>query len=305
MRTLITNGTIVGADGSTAADVLIDGETIALIGRNLAATRDRRRDPRRDRQVRDPGRHRRPYPHGAAVRWHVRQGHLRERDAGRGLRRDDLDRRLRGPVAWRLAPPGSRRVARQGRGQRCRRLRLPHDHERRQRRDPGRDGRPGRRGRPRLQAVHGLPGRLLQRRRRDLPGDAADREERRADHDARRERHGHRRRRRADRRRRHDRPDRPRPGPQGGLRGRGDQPGDPPGRGGRRSPSTSSTSRPGRPWPRSGRPATAAPRPSPRPARSTCSCRSTTSGTASTARSSCARRRSARRTSGRTSGRGS
>ena len=38
MRTLITNGTIVGADGSTAADVLIDGETIALIGRNLAAT---------------------------------------------------------------------------------------------------------------------------------------------------------------------------------------------------------------------------------------------------------------------------
>ena len=38
MRTLITNGTIVGADGSTAADVLIDGETIALIGRNLGAT---------------------------------------------------------------------------------------------------------------------------------------------------------------------------------------------------------------------------------------------------------------------------
>ena len=29
MRTLITNGTIVTADGSTAADVLIDGETIA------------------------------------------------------------------------------------------------------------------------------------------------------------------------------------------------------------------------------------------------------------------------------------
>ena len=32
-----------------------------------------------------------------------------------------------------------------------------------------------RRGRARLQALHGLPGRLLQRRRRDLPGDAADR----------------------------------------------------------------------------------------------------------------------------------
>jgi dihydropyrimidinase len=37
MRTLITNGTIVGADGSVAADVLIDGETIAQIGTDLAA----------------------------------------------------------------------------------------------------------------------------------------------------------------------------------------------------------------------------------------------------------------------------
>jgi dihydropyrimidinase len=37
MRTLITNGTVVTADGSTAADVLIDGETIAQIGADLAA----------------------------------------------------------------------------------------------------------------------------------------------------------------------------------------------------------------------------------------------------------------------------
>ena len=36
MRTLITNGTIVTADGSYAADVLIDGETIAQIGADLA-----------------------------------------------------------------------------------------------------------------------------------------------------------------------------------------------------------------------------------------------------------------------------
>ena len=36
MRTLITNGTIVNADGSTTADVLIDGETIAVIGADLA-----------------------------------------------------------------------------------------------------------------------------------------------------------------------------------------------------------------------------------------------------------------------------
>ena len=36
MRTLITNGTIVGASGSQLADVLVDGETIAAIGTDLA-----------------------------------------------------------------------------------------------------------------------------------------------------------------------------------------------------------------------------------------------------------------------------
>ena len=46
--------------------------------------------------------------------------------------------------------------------------------------DARRDGPARRRGRDRLQALHGLPGRLLLRRRRDLPGDAADRDERRA-----------------------------------------------------------------------------------------------------------------------------
>jgi dihydropyrimidinase len=35
MRTLITNGTIVTAEGSHAADVLVDGETIAMIGADL------------------------------------------------------------------------------------------------------------------------------------------------------------------------------------------------------------------------------------------------------------------------------
>ncbi|MFN8621152.1 MAG: dihydropyrimidinase [Chloroflexota bacterium] len=38
MRTLITNGLVVNADGSQHADVLIDGETIAAIGANLAAS---------------------------------------------------------------------------------------------------------------------------------------------------------------------------------------------------------------------------------------------------------------------------
>ena len=36
MRTLISNGTIVTTEGSSVADVLVDGETIALIGADLA-----------------------------------------------------------------------------------------------------------------------------------------------------------------------------------------------------------------------------------------------------------------------------
>jgi dihydropyrimidinase len=38
MRTLITSGTVVTADGSQQADVLVDGETIAAIGADLAAS---------------------------------------------------------------------------------------------------------------------------------------------------------------------------------------------------------------------------------------------------------------------------
>ena len=38
MRTLITGGAVVNADGSTQADVLVDGETIAAVGQSLAGT---------------------------------------------------------------------------------------------------------------------------------------------------------------------------------------------------------------------------------------------------------------------------
>ncbi len=41
MRTLIKNGTIINADSTTRADVLIDGERIALIGEELAVEADR------------------------------------------------------------------------------------------------------------------------------------------------------------------------------------------------------------------------------------------------------------------------
>jgi len=38
MRTLITNGTVVNADGSTQADVLVEGEQIVAVGRGLAGS---------------------------------------------------------------------------------------------------------------------------------------------------------------------------------------------------------------------------------------------------------------------------
>ncbi len=41
MRTLIKGGTVVNADSSTSADVLVDGERIALIGSHLDAQADR------------------------------------------------------------------------------------------------------------------------------------------------------------------------------------------------------------------------------------------------------------------------
>ena len=44
MRTLIQNGTVVNAGGSTRADVLIDGETIAVVGAIANAAVDRRID---------------------------------------------------------------------------------------------------------------------------------------------------------------------------------------------------------------------------------------------------------------------
>ncbi len=48
-------------------------------------------------------------------------------------------------------------------------------------------------GSDQLQALHGLSGRVLRHRRRDPPGHAAGRRQRRHRHDARRERHRHRR----------------------------------------------------------------------------------------------------------------
>ena len=135
----------------------------------------------------------------------------------------------------RVAARGTRRLARQGRRPVRHRLRLPHDPLGRQRALPQGDGPPGRGGRHLLQAVHGLPRRLLQRRRPDPARHAARLRQRRADHDARRERHRHRRAGRAGAGRRADRPPLPRRGPQGPAGGRGHPPRDPARPGGRRA----------------------------------------------------------------------
>ena len=207
MRTLIANGTIVTADGSYQADVLVDGETIAQIGADLAAA-----GVTADETIDATGKY--VIPGGIDAHTHM------ELPFGGTFAKDTFETGTRAAafggtttivdfaVQSKGQPlhEGLGRLAREGRGQRRHRLRLPHDHVGRQRRHAGRDGPAGRGGRPRLQAVHRLPGRLPLAGRPHLPGDAADAEERRHDPDARRERPGHRHPRRRAGRRRHDRP---------------------------------------------------------------------------------------------------
>ena len=271
---LIRNGTVVSSTGATPMDVLVDGETIAALyapGARQSARHRRRPGDRRHRQVRHPGRHRRPHPHGDALRRDHVGGHVRDRDPGRGLGRHHDDHRLRHPSHRRAGPGHPGPVARQGRGQLRHRLRLPPDHRRGGRRRPQGHGRTGRpRGRHQLQAVHGLPGRVLLRRRPDPAGHAEGGRHRRHDHDARRERHRHRRAGRPDGQPGRDRPGVPRPEPAVG-RSRARPPIGracwPAWRATSRSTScTCRRPRRSRRWPR---PATAAPTCSPRPAPST------------------------------------
>ena len=237
--TVIRNGLVITAADETPADVLIDGEqVVALAATGSAAAQGWQADTehRRDRQVRDPRRRRRAHAHGDALRRHVRRRHLRDRHPGRGLGRHHHDRRLRHPVrrqrrcarAW---TPGTPRPT----GNCAIDYALPHDHGRRQRGLAQGDGGPGRRGRHQLQAVHGLPRRVLQRRRQGPARAAEGRRDRRADHDARRERHRHRRAGGAGAGPRAHRPALPRRGAARAAGGRGHPPGDQAGPGGRRA----------------------------------------------------------------------
>ena len=147
----------------------------------------------------------------------------RRRPRGAGRRRSSTSPCSAPASACRTGSPrGTQKAA----GQLRDRLRLPPDRRRRRRRVAQGDGRAGRRGRHQLQAVHGLPRRLLQRRRPDPAGHADGRGQRLDDHDARRERHRHRRARRAGAGPRRDRPDQPRAHPAVGDRGGGHPPRD-------------------------------------------------------------------------------
>ena len=136
MRTLITNGTIVTADGSAVADVLVDGETIAAIGRDLVAggaCRRTRRSTRRGKYV---------IPGAIDVHTHM------ELPFGGTFAKDTFETGTRAAAFGGtttivdFAVQSRGKSLREGldawhakaRGQRRRRLRLPHDHERRQRR---------------------------------------------------------------------------------------------------------------------------------------------------------------------------
>ena len=148
-------------------------------------------------QVRRARRRRRAHPYGAAVRRHRGVRHLRDGHPGRGMGWNHDHHRLRGATGGRTRLRRPRGMARQGRRQLRDRLRVSHDHRRGRRRLAHGHG-SARRPRRHLEreALHGVSGRVSQRRRADSAGDAEGRGERLDDHDARRERH---RDRRADR----------------------------------------------------------------------------------------------------------
>ncbi len=177
MTTLITNGTVISPSGAVDMDVLIDGEQIvalvqpgsSALGSDLAV--DGGASDRRAWQVRDPRRRRCAHAHGAAVRRHLRVRHLRDRHTRRRLGWHHDDHRLRRAARRRTRLRRPRGVARQGRRQLRDRLRLPHDRRWCRRRLARGDG-PARQRRRHheRQALHGLPGRLPQRRRADPAG---------------------------------------------------------------------------------------------------------------------------------------
>ena len=115
MSKVIRNGTIVAADRTWKADVLVEGETIAAIGEELKG--DKEIDA--DRRLRHAGRHRPAYPSRNAVHGHDGGRDLGERHVRGAVGRHDDGGRLRPPRAGRAC---SRRST-SGTASRSRRLR--------------------------------------------------------------------------------------------------------------------------------------------------------------------------------------
>ena len=220
MRTLITNGTIVTADGSYQADVLIDGETIAQIGRDPAGE-----SVSADETIDATGKY--VIPGGIDVHTHM------ELPFGGTLAKDTFETGTRA-----AAFGGTTTVvdfAVQGRGQSLRDG-LDAWHAKAEGNaviDYGfhmimsdvndatlaeMDGLVAE-GVPDFKLFTAYPGVFYSDDGAIFRAMQQTARERRADHDARRERHGHRRRGGADRGRWHHRSDRPRAGPDAGLRG--------------------------------------------------------------------------------------
>ena len=138
-----------------------------LLGTDLAASVDTRH--RRDRQVRHPRRHRRAHPHGAAVRRHrghptpSRPARAPPRGAARRSIIDFAVQTLRRSACRTASPPGTRRPRATARSTTASTRSSAASTTTRS--QAMRDA--ARRGHHELQAVHGLPGRLLLRRRAD------------------------------------------------------------------------------------------------------------------------------------------
>ena len=93
MALLIRGGTVVNADFSRRADVLVEGERIVAVGENLEAPAGAEIVDAGG-ALRHAGRHRSAHPHGAHVHGHRVGGRFRVGHQGGALRRHHHDRRF-------------------------------------------------------------------------------------------------------------------------------------------------------------------------------------------------------------------
>ena len=128
MTTLIQNGTVVTADSTTRADVLIEGEVIKEVRSGLAPNGAKVIDAAG--MLRDPWRHRLPHAPRHAVRRHHFRRRFRNRNACRRVRRHHDAGRFRHPGPRHAHARRAGHLVEEGRGPRLHRLRAAHDRHR-------------------------------------------------------------------------------------------------------------------------------------------------------------------------------